>query len=301
MMVLEETPDCADSFGISDETHMTLTKRQSRKGRGVGGSQLDRPGPKILVSTMRQTMREFGDESPAIVADWIASVIDPKRPSATQLLTDPNVPLYRLNQAKNLYKLMRVYGETSAFRRVGLRLYAASIAAALMHHGERISEQSDKALSRGLHFLLEDKEMPAELRVMVVEVLDSLPKIDKHSLDLVQFERQLETLDYVADLPASTTLLPDTPRKPRKKRKQSLQDKDPELGYHYQVHRAYCSACREVMEIRRKLPNRKVHYWMTMITLGVWLIPWGIAEIKARFHYWRCINCRRHIYHSTLS
>ena len=149
--------------------------------------------------------------------------------------------------------------------------------------------------------------MPAALRVLVVEVLDTHLKNAKTSLDLdrldplYQSERHFGTLDYVTELPASIPLLPDTPRKPKKKRKKSTRHRDPELGNYYQVSRAYCKACREVKEIRRKLPNRRVHFWATLLTLGVWLIPWGIAEFGARFHYWRCINCRRHIYHSVLS
>lgn len=307
---------------------MTQIELQSRKnkGRRFENPLMERPGPKMLVATMRQALKEFGGESPAIIADWIASVIDPQRPSATQLLTDPNVPLHRLEQAKDLYKLMRVYGESSALRRVGLRLYAASIAAALVHHGQRISEQSDTALSRGLHFLLEDMEMPASLRVLVVEALEKLPKVEKISIKgdrigpIDQLEKQFGTLDYIADHPAmipplsmsvsesgvvSVSSQPDAPRKasvkPKKKRKKSTRHKDPELGNYYQVRRSYCKACREVKEIRRRLPNRRVHGWVTLLTLGVWLIPWGLFELGARFHYWRCINCRRRIYQSIFS
>ncbi|MCH7603258.1 MAG: hypothetical protein IIB54_10860 [Planctomycetes bacterium] len=307
---------------------MTLTELQSRnnKGRRLKNPLMEQPGPKMLVATMRQALKEFGGESPAIIADWIASVIDPQRPSATHLLTDPEVPLHRLEQAKDLYKLMRVYGESATLRRVGLRLYAASIAAALVHHGQRISEQSDAALSRGLHFLLEDNEMPASLRVLVVEALEKLPKVEKIRIKVDQFgpidqlEKQFGTLDYVADqlvkIPSlsmsvsesgvvSVSSPPDTPWlasvKPKKKRKKSTIDKDPELGNYYQVRRSYCKACREVKEIRRRLPNRRVHGWVTLLTLGVWLIPWGLFELGARLHYWRCINCHRRIYQSIFS
>ena len=307
---------------------MTLTELQSRKnkGRRLENPLMDRPGPKILVSTMRQALQEFGGESPAIVADWIAGVIDPQRPSATHLLTDREVPLHHLEQAKVLYKLMRVYGESSSLRRVGLRLYAASIAAALVHHGQRISEQSDTALSRGLHFLLEDLEMPAALRVLVVEALEKLPKVEKIHIaedpvgPIDRLEKQFGTLDYIAEQPAdipplwvpkpepageTEPVLPLPTRKAsgkrKKKSKQSTRKRDPEFGTFYQVRRTYCKACRDVKETRRRLPNRRIHRWLTLLTLGAWSIPWGLIELGARLHYWRCINCHGRIYQSIFS
>lgn len=281
---------------------------------------------------MRQALKEFGGESPAIVADWIAGVIDPQRPSATHLLTDREVPLSNLEKAKDLYKLMRVYGESSSLRRVGLRLYAASIAAALVHHGQRISEQSDTALSRGLHFLLEDLEMPAPLRVLVVEALEKLPKVEKIHIaedpvgPVDRLEKQFGTLDYIADQPGdipplwvsepepagesepaeeSEPALPLSTRKAlgkrKKKSKKSTRKRDPEFGAFYQVRRTYCKACRDVKEVRRRLPNRRVHLWLTLLTLGIWSIPWGFLELRAQLHYWKCINCHGRIYQSIFS
>jgi hypothetical protein len=47
-------------------------------------------------------------------ADWLARDIDPDRPSAVALLTDPDVPLDDIQKAKSTYKTMRIVGETGA-------------------------------------------------------------------------------------------------------------------------------------------------------------------------------------------
>ena len=69
-----------------------------------------------------------------------------------------------LRKAKDVYKTMRILGESSTDRRVAARLYAATIGAGLIHHGKRISRQSDAALTRGLKSLQDDMEMPESLR-----------------------------------------------------------------------------------------------------------------------------------------
>ena len=104
-------------------------------------------------------------------ADWLARDIDPHRPSAVALLTDPESPLEALKKAKDAYKTMRILGETSADRRLAARLYAATIAAAIAHHGRRISRQSDTALQRGLRSLVEDDTMPDPLRELAGKAL----------------------------------------------------------------------------------------------------------------------------------
>ena len=68
-----------------------------------------------------------------------------------------------LKKAKDVYKTMRILGETAADRRLAARLYAASIGAALVRHDQRISRQSDSALKRGLQSLHEDAEVPDPL------------------------------------------------------------------------------------------------------------------------------------------
>ncbi len=104
-------------------------------------------------------------------ADWLASDIDDSWSSAAELLTSSSVTVFQLRRAKCAYKMMRLVGETSADRRLGARLYAASIAAGLVGHGKRISEQSDEALTRAFTGLLGDHSMPAELRSLAGRAL----------------------------------------------------------------------------------------------------------------------------------
>ncbi len=97
-------------------------------------------------------------------ANWLARDIDPNYNTVVELITDSTVSLETLRKAKDVYKTMRILGESSADRRIAARLYAASIGAALVHHDHRISRQSDSALQRGLHSLQRDMKMPLPIR-----------------------------------------------------------------------------------------------------------------------------------------
>ena len=99
-------------------------------------------------------------------ADWLAADIGGEGETASGLLTNPQVPLVQLRQAKSAFKTMRIVGETSADRRVGARLYAATIAAALVRHDCRISSQSDEAVQRGLSGLAAETSLPESLRAL---------------------------------------------------------------------------------------------------------------------------------------
>ncbi|MHC4911299.1 MAG: hypothetical protein ACYTF9_16480, partial [Planctomycetota bacterium] len=67
-------------------------------------------------------------------------------------------------QAKEMFKTMRMTGETAADRRLGAKLYAAAIASGLVHHNERITGQSDAALDRAFAGLRDDSAMPGQVR-----------------------------------------------------------------------------------------------------------------------------------------
>ncbi len=118
-----------------------------------------------LSDVLRSAVEAAADPAMS-AADWLARDIDPSRPSAVQLLGSPDTPLDHLRKAKDVYKTMRVLGETSADRRVGARLYAAAIASALVHHGRRISRQSHAALTRAMLGLRDDKQMPTALHTL---------------------------------------------------------------------------------------------------------------------------------------
>ena len=104
------------------------------------------------------------EDAASASADWLARDIDSRYGSAVDLLSDPAVTVLQLKQAKNAFKTMRIVGETSSDRRLGARLYAAAIAAALARHNELITSQSREALTRAFVGLLDDTSMPKTLR-----------------------------------------------------------------------------------------------------------------------------------------
>jgi len=107
------------------------------------------------------------EDAPAMAAaNWLARDINPDCPSAVALVTGASVPVQQLEQAKHVFKTMRMLGETKADRRLGGQLYLAAIAAALVHHGTRISRQSDRALQRALAKMVDDTTAPQELRTL---------------------------------------------------------------------------------------------------------------------------------------
>jgi hypothetical protein len=126
------------------------------------------------ASQLGEALRWAIDSSmdPAMAsADWLATDMSGSRDSAIALLTDPSVTIAQLLRAKDVYKTMRIVGETSADRRLGARLYAAAIAAGLVRHGQRISSQSDAALRRAFQGLLDDTGMSQRLRDLAGQAL----------------------------------------------------------------------------------------------------------------------------------
>lgn len=291
------------------QVKMNPTQRRIREYHGM---KMDHPSPNALIGTMKETMAEFANESPAVVSDWIAAVIDPQRPSAIQLLTDPTVELEKLVQAKDLYKLVRIFGHTPQVRRMGRRLYVASITAALVHHRVKISEQSEDTLSRAIHAFLRDPDMPDSIRSIMIRAAEDLPALSDVVIRvrpevksekggrfkimpdleipleeaLVQkenLEREEETQNAVHE--SGKTL------KIRRQRKG-----DPVFGHHYESMKGYCQTCRSEKEARRRLPHRKLQFWLTILTLGIWLPGWGILEMVYKLRGWRCIHCRRKVH-----
>ena len=123
-------------------------------------------------------------QQPAMAAaDWLARDIDPTQPTAVSLLTNPKITLTQVRQAKTVFKTMRIVGEKSADRRIGARMYAASIAAALVFHGKRISAQSDRALKKGFQGVLDDRRMPMPLRDLAGKALCVLNDLKHGRLD----------------------------------------------------------------------------------------------------------------------
>lgn len=130
-----------------------------------------------LSDALRWAIEDDRDAAMA-AADWLARDIDPVKPSAAALLTDQDASLATLRRAKDVYKTMRIIGETSADRRVGARLYVASIAAAMVRHDAQISRQSARALRRGFQSLQRDTRMPSGIRLMATSALRELHASD---------------------------------------------------------------------------------------------------------------------------
>ena len=137
------------------------------------GERLERSSGDSLGDTLRWALETRMDPSMA-AADWLARDIDPRLPSAVELLTRPDIELEKLVQAKDAYKAMRIEGESSGDRRLGARLYAAAIASALVHHRCRISRQSGQAVVRALNGLVDDTKMPPPLRNLARNALQEL-------------------------------------------------------------------------------------------------------------------------------
>lgn len=158
------------------ETHSDLTdpfsadvgeSAGSLSGSAADATVADAPQSSWCGDTMQDALRWALDSMahPAMsAADWLAGDIDPASGTAVGLLTSPTLTLAQVRQAKTVYKTMRIVGESSADRRVGARMYAASIAAGLARFRVRVSTQSDAALKRGFQGLLDDRSMPLPLR-----------------------------------------------------------------------------------------------------------------------------------------
>lgn len=116
-----------------------------------------------LGKVIRSTLEASIDPSMA-AADWLARDIDPSSSSAFKFLTNPEVSLEHLQQAKAVFKTMRILGETSSDRRLAAKLYACAIAVGLVRHNCRITRQSDDALRRALQVVLDDAKLPDQLR-----------------------------------------------------------------------------------------------------------------------------------------
>lgn len=116
-----------------------------------------------LSDALRWAVENSGDPAMA-AADWLVRDVDPSYDSALDMLCSPSVTLDTLTEAKSVFKTMRVVGETVADRRLGGKLYAATIAVALAYHTARITRQSDAALRRAFRSLECDHDLPETLR-----------------------------------------------------------------------------------------------------------------------------------------
>ncbi len=73
-----------------------------------------------------------------------------------------------------------------------------------------------------------------------------------------------------------------------------------DFGRYFQEARHKCQKCRGVVEIRRRLPDRRWQLMLSVITLGLWLPVWFGFEIACRIMSWRCTNCRGRVRRSLI-
>lgn len=151
------------------------------------------PNPARLNHMLRWAQESSNNPAMA-AADWLARDIDPNAPSAMTLLTRRDVSLDHLKQAKDVYKTMRLIGETAADRRLGGRLYLGAIAAAIVVHNTRISRQSTSALIRALMLMTTDPEAHRPLRQLAQEALEKVAA----SFSPAQFERMASDIRKTA-------------------------------------------------------------------------------------------------------
>ena len=159
-------PDTADDTAM-DHHEMEFDERTSGEASGATSGDALASAMNSQAGHMSDILRCALDSlhQPAMAsADWLARDIDPDQPTAVALLTNPRITLAHVQQAKSVFKTMRIVGEKSADRRVGARMYAAAIAAGLVRHGRLVTRQSDEALKRGFQGLLDDQRMPGQLR-----------------------------------------------------------------------------------------------------------------------------------------
>ena len=126
-----------------------------------------------VADSVRWTLEMMANRSLSTV-NWLAHDIDNRYSTALSLLSDPAAPLETLRLAKDVYKTMRQLGETREDRHLAGRFYLSAIAAAYVHHGQRISTQSDRAFHDALNEMSDDETVPTPLRSLACAALNRL-------------------------------------------------------------------------------------------------------------------------------
>ncbi|MCA9286177.1 MAG: hypothetical protein KDA22_13210 [Phycisphaerales bacterium] len=139
------------------------------------GSPGPPPDPQEALRAPLHWALDSGADPHLAAANWLARDLAPGTPDAITLVSDPTTPLATLALAKEAFKTMRLVGDSARDRRLGGNLYLAAIASALVHHGARISSQSDATLRRALQRLREDDAQPPRLRLVAESALACLP------------------------------------------------------------------------------------------------------------------------------
>ena len=109
------------------------------------------------------------------LANWLVQDALDTNVIAVDVITSPKTSIDEYRTLKRVFKQLRTQGELPADRRIGARLYAASIAGALANHDRMITAQSTKRLREAFDDLTRDKDMPDKIIEMARKAIDSLP------------------------------------------------------------------------------------------------------------------------------
>jgi hypothetical protein len=126
--------------------------------------------PSHLGDTLRWAFEL--DASPTLAgATWLTREIVPGARDPFDAIVAPTTSIEALEQLKSAYKMLRTGGTTTTERSLAARLYAATIAAALVRHGRLITSQRGEALIRAFSELESDTTMPEPLRSIASQAL----------------------------------------------------------------------------------------------------------------------------------
>ena len=132
--------------------------------------------PSHLGDTLRWAVEL--DASPTMAgATWRTREIVPGARDPFDAIVATTTSLDALEQLKSAYKMLRTGGTTPAERSLAARLYAATIAAALVRHGKLITSQRGEALLRAFTDLESDTTMPESLRSIASQALTAARKV----------------------------------------------------------------------------------------------------------------------------
>lgn len=132
--------------------------------------------PSHLGDTLRWAFEL--DASPTMAgATWLTREIVPGARDPFDAIVATTTSLDALEQLKSAYKMLRTGGTTPAERSLAARLYAATIAAALVRHGKLITSQRGEALLRAFTDLESDTTMPESLRSVASQALTAARKV----------------------------------------------------------------------------------------------------------------------------
>jgi hypothetical protein len=118
------------------------------------------------------------DASPALSgATWLTREIVPGARDPFEAIVAPTTGIDALEQLKGAYKMLRTTGTTAAERSLAARLYAATIAAALVRSGRLITSQRGEALLRAFMDLEADATMNEAIRSIASQAITAARRL----------------------------------------------------------------------------------------------------------------------------